>query len=345
MTTIKEYGSFEEYLIEIKPKKAFVFGIGGGGDIIATLPTVNSLRTLGIPTIIGAVVWERWVVDPNPTPISINELQSIEVISDTFAIVNSSTYAVRNGRRIVPQIVRVARFFSEEMIAVDITKGVKGVIKGLREFIQKYQIDLIIGVDGGGDVLAVGNEKELWSPIADQTILAALANIDSSDILLAVFGIGTDGELPPKYILKRLNEIARADGYISLRGISRRDIKLFETILRTVVTETNWVAYKAALGVDNEIHVRGSSTSINLNLGILAAITVYLDPKIVYKQSHLARAIVNTESIWEIRKIFNDMGVFTEIDLKEGINKYKAKELEPDLNAIKEEWYKKHESN
>jgi len=59
----------------------------------------------------------------------------------------------------------------------------------------------------------------------------------------------------------------------------------------------------------------------------------------------LARAIVNTESIWEIRKIFNDMGVFTEIDLKEGINKYKAKELEPDLNAIKEEWYKKHESN
>ena len=47
---------------------ALVLGIGGGGDVVGTLPTSRYLRWLGIRTLVGGLTWERWVNDPEPGP-------------------------------------------------------------------------------------------------------------------------------------------------------------------------------------------------------------------------------------------------------------------------------------
>ena len=43
---------------------ALVLGIGGGGDVIGTIPTARYLRWLGLRTLVGGLTWERYVDRP-----------------------------------------------------------------------------------------------------------------------------------------------------------------------------------------------------------------------------------------------------------------------------------------
>jgi len=57
--------------------RALVFGIGGG-DVVGTLPTVQLLERHSIETLVGGVAWERAVIDPQPGPRSLNELEGVD---------------------------------------------------------------------------------------------------------------------------------------------------------------------------------------------------------------------------------------------------------------------------
>lgn len=328
-----------DFISLIQNKNVLVCGIGGGGDILATIPTVNFLRKFGAKALIGAVVWERFVVDPVPGPISLEEMMNINKINNCIAFVNDRTYAIRDNKVIIPQLVRVSQYLKEKLIAIDISKGVKNLIKCLNDFSRKHNIELIIGIDSGGDVLAKGGEEELWSPIADQMMLSALANLEI-DSILGIFGLGTDGELPLSYILERLREIAMMDGYLWLMGLTRKDISEIEKLLKNVVTETNLAAIEAVKGLSKEFRIRNGSRIIDLSLGVLTAITVFLDINIVYSQSNMAKSIVNTESIWEVWKRLNEMRIFTELDTEYGVLELFRNGKKPDLIKIREKWKK-----
>jgi len=326
-----------DFISLIKNKNVLVCGIGGGGDILATIPTVNFLRKLGVKTLIGAVVWERFVVDPVPGPISLEEMVNINKINDCIALVSDQTYAIRNNKIIIPQIVKVSQYLQERLVAIDISKGVKNLVRCLNDFSRRNNIELIIGIDGGGDVLAKGGEEELWSPIADQMMLSALANVEVNSIL-GVFGLGTDGELPPSYILERLKEVARMNGYLWLMGLTKEDIDDIEKLIEIVVTETNIAAIKAAKGLNKEFKIRNGSRTIDLSLGILTAVTVFLDISVVYSQSNMAKLIVNTESVWEVWKKLNQIGIFTELDIEYGVLESLKDRERLDLIIIREKW-------
>ena len=44
--------------------KALVIGVGGGGDIVGTIPTARFLELFGISCVLGGLSWERFVYDP-----------------------------------------------------------------------------------------------------------------------------------------------------------------------------------------------------------------------------------------------------------------------------------------
>ena len=58
--------SFEKLLT--KSKKAMLIGIGGGGDIVGTLPTAGLLELFDIEYVLAGLPWERSVIDPVPGP-------------------------------------------------------------------------------------------------------------------------------------------------------------------------------------------------------------------------------------------------------------------------------------
>ncbi len=57
-----------------KFNKALLIGIGGGADIVGTIPTKILLESYGVQTILAGLPWERYSIDPYPGPRPFSEI-------------------------------------------------------------------------------------------------------------------------------------------------------------------------------------------------------------------------------------------------------------------------------
>ncbi|MFN4046703.1 MAG: DUF1152 domain-containing protein, partial [Acidilobaceae archaeon] len=197
-----------------------VVAIGGGGDAAIAGVVARKLFRLGISSWIASIAWERYVIDPRPGPILLVEIQDASWRGRSTVRINASSYALRDGRKVIFQEVNLARALNEEEYVVPLEHGVKGYVEALKEIRELTGAEAVIGVDVGGDVLAVGHEDELWSPLADYAGLAALSQVDSSYVLVA--SPGSDGELSQDYLLKRIDEIALRGGLLDVLYFNAR---------------------------------------------------------------------------------------------------------------------------
>ncbi|HLI46137.1 MAG TPA: DUF1152 domain-containing protein, partial [Geobacterales bacterium] len=73
--------------------KALIFGAGGAGDVISCVLAMEYYRKLGYETLIGSIIWERYVIDPVPGPINFEELRNAVRINDCVFLLNTDTFA------------------------------------------------------------------------------------------------------------------------------------------------------------------------------------------------------------------------------------------------------------
>lgn len=298
-------------------KRALLLAIGGGGDIAGTVPLYVKLSREGIKARLGAIIWERHVVDPVLGPISLKELTNAEPIAPSLAKIGSRTEAVRGDNVIKPQISRVLQVLGEDGIAVDVTKSVECIAEDLASYSRKEGIGAIIGVDVGGDSLAEGHEEGLRSPLSDAYGIAVLKRVRDGmgiPVALAVLGPGVDGELDQGYVLEKISEIARRGGYLGAVGIGREEADVMRKVLPNVITEASKLALEAAVGGTGERIIRGNR---RIYLNLVHSIYFLLDIDVVYEMLPLPKLVSNSSSIWEARRILNSAGVRTEIDLEE----------------------------
>ncbi|MDI6819917.1 MAG: DUF1152 domain-containing protein [Candidatus Hodarchaeaceae archaeon] len=287
---------------------AFVMGIGGGGDVVGTLPTARYLRWLGLSTVVGGLTWERYVIDPEPGPRRMDEIVEIELLSETVGLANAKTRTTK-GIRFTESAV--AEVLNARTLLVDLNKGVQGVIVGLNEAMKRLGIDLFVGIDVGGDVLAEGNEQGLHSMLADSMMLAAMVNLDVPAVL-GVLGYGSDGELN----FERLNEnVARAaslGGFLGARGLTPEDLRLLDEVIRSTRTEATALAVEAARGKTGEVEIRGGYRKVLLTPA--SAVTFYFDPRVIFENiSKVAKELVQTKSLDEAQAVLERMGVPSEL--------------------------------
>src|SRR5207237_7734094 len=58
-------------------------GMGGGGDVVGALATAEACRIYhGAAPVLGGVTWERRVIDPQPGPRAMDEIEGGERLSD-----------------------------------------------------------------------------------------------------------------------------------------------------------------------------------------------------------------------------------------------------------------------
>ena len=71
---------------------------------------------------------------------------------------------------------------------------------------SELDVDLVVFVDVGGDVLAEGAEPGLRSPLCDAVMLAVAGRLARAGrpVLIGVFGTGCDAELTTAEVLTRL---------------------------------------------------------------------------------------------------------------------------------------------
>ena len=293
-------------------EKTVFLGIGGGGDVVSAAVLALAARRCGVDSVVASIIWERYVIDPVPGPIGLGELVGARAIGGSSAIVTGSSYAVRGGRRIVPQAARVAGLLGEPVYVPEILGGYESYIAGLREIMDHVGADLVVGVDVGGDVLAVGDEEELWSPLADALGLAVLAHISPS--LLAVHAPGGDGELPPGYVLERIGAVYAAGGGLGARGLTRSDIGVLEKLLGAAESEASRTPLEAYRRGRGSLAMRGGSRRVELSP--LLTVTFFLDAAKAFSTTPLPGLVTGSSSIWEAMERLNRGGVYTELNLE-----------------------------
>ncbi len=292
-------------------RKALVFGIGGGGDIVATIPTANFLRCFGFDVLHGSIVWDRLVVDPKPGPRSIEELENVEVFNDVIAIANENT---RTYYGAIPTVARASKFFGR-VIALDITKGAKKLSKGLKEFAEENEISLIVGIDSGGDAIAIGYESGVESPLADAMSIAALSDLNA---IIGVFGFGSDGELKVEELLLNMSELLKRKCFLGCASMSEKDYNEMVEITKFVVTEASKIpiiAYEGEFGIKK---IRESRTVI---VSPLSTLTFYFTSKGVFEINKAAKIVKDAGNIEEANSLLNKSGILTELDYERAVAK------------------------
>lgn len=308
-------------LREVFDKNSYlVLGIGGGGDIVSVAVLAMALKRCGYRVAIGGIAWERFVVDPVPGPIGLDDIRNPVEKGENYVLVSGESYAVRNDRKIYFQAARVASVLGEPVAVFDLYRGVNGYRKGIEEFMARHGFDGVIGLDVGGDVLATGFEEDLWSPLADAAGLAVLKTFKGS--ILAIHSPGADGELLQDYVLERIALVCRLGGCLGAYGLTIEDVLLLDRLTKVAVTEAGRIALLAFKGYYGEYPVRKGTRTVRVSP--INTVMFFLDALKAYYISYPAKIADNTWSFNEIVNKLNNAGIYTEYNLEIDIARSQA---------------------
>ncbi|MEM4470184.1 MAG: DUF1152 domain-containing protein [Desulfurococcaceae archaeon] len=300
--------------------RVLLVAIGGGGDVASTAVLKRSLKDINVDCILASIAWERYVYDPLPGPVRLSEIRNYVDSGEYYVAITGESYAIRGEKKLVFQAAKVARLLGEKMYIIDLYGGVEGYTRALEEITLKDGLDLVIGVDVGGDSLATGCEEDLWSPLADWMGLAALSRVRG---ILAVHSPGSDGELDQEYLLERIDNYARKGGLLAVRSMCARDAKFLEEVLKDINSEASAIPLMAYRGVRGDVELRKGSRRVKVTL--LNTFTFFLDAFMVVNSIEPVKGLRYTKSLEEAVKLVNSYGIYTELNLEEDLAKLGVK--------------------
>jgi hypothetical protein len=289
--------------------KALVIGVGGGGDIVGTIPTARFLELFGISCVLGGLSWERFVYDPQPGTRTLDEVLHVRPLAPTVWLANAQTITITGVRFAESD---VAALYNTETLLVDLSQGVSGVVTGLQTAMQALAADLLVGIDVGGDSLAAGHEPGLRSPLADAMMLAALHQLSAEfPCLWGVFGYGSDAELTIQEIDHALSVVAQHGGLLGAWGMTPAITAELRHAITEVRTEASAIAVDCAEGATGIKTIRDNTRSVMLSP--VCTVTFYLSPRILYNHvALLASAVVDAPSLEGASAVLSALGVRTE---------------------------------
>jgi hypothetical protein len=292
--------------------RSLVIGIGGGGDVAGALATARFLEFCGLEFVLGGLSWERRVFDPLPGARMLSEVDNVRVLHQYAWMANGDSQT-KGGVYFAES--RMAAFLAKEVLLVDISGGVKGVVAGLERAIEELNIDLLVGIDVGGDSLAKGAEPGLRSPLADSIMLAAFVELDKRGYrtLWGVFGYGSDGELTVDEIEAALSSLAGAGGLLGAWSLTPKTAAELEAAIKTVPTEASAIPVQGFRGASGESEIRDGSRRVKLTP--LTALTFFMSAtKLFDTLSRPAQAVYGSSSLDGANNALHALGIKTEFD-------------------------------
>jgi len=295
-------------------KSVLVVGMGGGGDVVSSIPVRNYLMRRGFRVVMGAPTWERHVIDPEPGARRLDEILNIEPLSKTSALASRDTVS-RSGVRFTASAV--SEFLNERILLLDPNFGVRGLIEGMTSAMEKLGLDAVVGVDGGGDVLASGSEKSVRSILLDSMMLAAITSLDSPGVL-AVIGCCADGELTLDEFLVQLAKVAQAGGILGIETMTPEDAAMMENVVPKTSSEVSRLILAAYRGEFGRFRIRGETRVAEVTP--LTPLIFFIDPAVVRERVNpVAGKLVDTRSLEEANEIVRMSGLPTELDFEKSI--------------------------
>ncbi|WUR57304.1 DUF1152 domain-containing protein [Micromonospora chokoriensis] len=196
-------------------RNVLIAGAGGGFDVYAGLPLALALWRGGTQVHLAS--------------LSFSELELID--QDAWSAEHVA--AVQPGTT-SPDWYFPERTLARWLAAQDLPStvyafpplGVQPLRAAYRHLVEKLDIDAVVLVDGGTDILLHGDESNLGTPVEDITSLAAVTALDVPIKLVTSLGFGIDAYDGVNHVevLENLAALDRDGGYLgalSIPGSSR----------------------------------------------------------------------------------------------------------------------------
>ncbi|MFT3711489.1 MAG: DUF1152 domain-containing protein [Archangium sp.] len=161
-------------------KRILVAGAGGGFDVYAALP-------------IAAALWNR------------GQTAFLANLSFTHLAIADGKPLVEGLHAVTPQTKGPDDYFPERLLARFLESeglpstvyafersGVATLTAAYAWLVEKLDLDAIVLVDGGTDILMFGDEDGLGTPVEDMTSLAAVGQLRIAHRHVACIGFGVD---------------------------------------------------------------------------------------------------------------------------------------------------------
>jgi hypothetical protein len=162
-------------------QRVLIAGAGGGFDVYAGLPIYERLRSMG-----------KVVFLANLSFTQLRATTAVELRSALFEV-NINT---RGEESYFPER-SLARFLSQRLqefpsvYAIE-NVGAKPVRAAYAHLVSMLDLDAVVLVDGGTDILLRGDEVSLGTPAEDAVSLSAVHSLDIPTRILACVGFGVD---------------------------------------------------------------------------------------------------------------------------------------------------------
>lgn len=315
--------------LALASKTAMVMGMGGGGDVILTVPLANYLHLLGVETIyIGGVSAQWW--NPSggssitnfvlgPKVYDVSALTNSELWAPMVAKVNGASTA--EGHR--PAEAAVSEVVPWETFIGGLTQGVAGLRDSLNRVIAERKVDLFIGADIGAHTFHDGKEASPpFTSLVSFMSLSALIQLDCPAIY-GFAGYTCDAEMEIEELDERVGRVMRACGFLGAYGLSQQDV---EDFMRASQAFPDPILPLVAHAAQGDLGLKkipvmapwGRRAYITPS----SAIFFFLDPKIMVREvTKGAEDLKETRSMPEAEKIYQDViGLFPETRVKRAVN-------------------------
>lgn len=193
-------------------RRILVAGAGGGFDIYAGLPLALSLLHQG-----------KDVQLANLTFSAVEGLPLEDWLAPDLAAITPDTapHQIYFPERTLAQWLALHGYPSTVHALARV--GVRPLRAAYRALIDRYEIDAVVLVDGGTDILMRGDETGLGTPEEDLASVAALAGIEGPERLVVSIGFGVDAYHGVSHglVLENIAALERAGAYLGAFSVPR----------------------------------------------------------------------------------------------------------------------------
>ena len=282
-------------------QRVLVAGAGGGFDVYAGLPIYERLRRLG-----------KHVFLAN---LSFTLLQGTDARMLTRAL--RAVEPTTSGADVYFPERALAQFLSrsEEPVTVYAFEklGVAPVQEAYSYLVESLNLDAVVLVDGGSDILLRGDEQNLGTPAEDMTSLAAVASLKVPVRIVACIGFGIDtfhGVCHANW----LENAARLNAEGALLGATALLKNMPETQLYLKAVEAceagplpqpsivNASIISAIEGHFGDYHRGPRTRDSTLFINPLMTLLWTFDLAAVARQNLYLKRLENTETIWDVHR-------------------------------------------
>jgi hypothetical protein len=281
-------------------ERILIAGAGGGFDVYAGLPIYERLRALGKQVFLAN--------------LSFSYLANTDARRLTRALyaVDSSTAGADDY---FPEQT-LARFLSARGDPVTVyafdKMGVVPVREGYDYLVKELDLDAIVLVDGGTDILMRGDETGLGTPAEDMTSLAAVASLAVATRMVACVGFGIDTYHGVSHAnwLENVAALATDGGFLGAMALVDRmpEVRLYLEAVRHAEDNTpnrpSIVNGSIASAIEGRFgdHQRTARTGASkLFISPLMSLLWAFDLATVARHNLYLDLLSQTETVWDVQ--------------------------------------------